>query len=118
MKPLSKPFAIAGVQFQNFPTDIFRGPSSVVQLIHNPANRFDPFAVEVHIDGIMIGHVPRSELAMLHHLARLEVPVALHVLKYDPNEPPYKQFLAQIFADEGYNLVVGKVTFAAGEEAS
>lgn len=112
MKSLSKPFYLAGVQFQDL-TGFFAEPhGGRAELSHNPNNRFDPFAVEVRFAGYLVGHIPRQELAMLFHVARQpNVTIECWITAYDKSKPPYQQFLTELRVSDNASLVVPKVHF-------
>lgn len=111
MISLGKPFKIAGVQFcdlRGFPQSLPHNQQ--VTLRHNPSNAFDKFAIECRVAGFMIGHIPRTELAVLHHLAKVTEPVVV-ITSYDSQVEPYNMFTAQILVPPTFVLSVSQVTF-------
>jgi hypothetical protein len=91
MKPLSKPFYLAGVKFSNahqlsgIPTDT---PATIR---HNPENKYDAFALEVYIKDTMCGHIPRQEQAAWVYHTLQGVAVTCRVLAWDTQKPPHEQ---------------------------
>lgn len=111
MISIGKTFKIAGTQYcdlKGFPQKL--PINQAVILRHNPNNAFDKFAVECRVVGYMIGHIPRTELAVLHHLAKVTEPVVV-ITSYDSWVEPCNMFTAQILVPPTFVLSVPQVTF-------
>lgn len=91
MKPLSKPFLVAGVQHVKLPPTFTVTPTSKVLITHNPLNPYDPFALEVRIDDTFVGHIPRTEQAAWFYFNSQDIAVVCRLIWFDRNLPPYEQ---------------------------
>lgn len=109
MKPLSKPFYLAGVKFSDAHTLAVLPPDSDVSITHNPLNPYDPFALECRINGVKCGHIPRTEqAAWVYHTLR-SVPVRCTLIKWDTNVPPHEQISVQFVCGDVYTTGVVKM---------
>lgn len=111
MISIGKPFKIAGTQYQDlrgFPQSLPHNKD--VSLRHNPNNPFDKFAIECRVSGYLIGYIPKTELALLHHLAKVTEPIVV-ITTYDPSLEPYNMFTAQILVPPTFVLTVPQVDF-------
>lgn len=102
MKPLSKPFYIAGVKYA---TDAHRlTPKNDIPVVitHNPGNAFDPFALEARVDGVSIGHIPRQEQACWFYHTSMRVIVTCRILEWDRSRPPYEEIKVVFECDEKF----------------
>lgn len=109
MKPITRAFHIAGVQFRDltgFPTNL--PASSPAKLVHDVSNPHDSFAVQVHLADYFIGYIPRQELAALHHAANKHIPIRCEVT-YFPMNKVYEQFSARLFVPTSANVDVVKL---------
>ncbi len=111
MISIGKTFKIAGTQYcdlKGFPQSLPLNQQVVLR--HNPNNAFDKFAVECRVASYMIGHIPKTELALLHHLAKVTEPIVV-ITNYDSQVEPYNMFTAQILVPPTFVLSVPQVTF-------
>lgn len=113
MKTLSKPFHLAGVKYAKeesnitLPLDLARAD---VRIMHNPLNPYDPFALEVRINGHMCGHIPRTEQGVWVYHTLQGVPVKLQLLEFDRSKPHYEQIRGQFVCEDRYMTNVTKLT--------
>lgn len=113
MKPLSKPFPLAGVKFAKeeanitLPLDL---AAADVKVSHNPLNPYDAFALEVRINGHFCGHIPRAEQAAWFYFTSMNVAVVTKLLDFDRTRPPHDQIKVQFVCADQYNTTVVKQT--------
>lgn len=108
MKPLSKPFYLAGVRYSQISSLPPYRPNMVPWVTHNPQNPHDPFALEVRIDGVMVGHIPRTDQAAWFYHTINEVNVELKVLAVDLGTS-FKEIQCQWQCDDRYYTEVLKL---------
>jgi hypothetical protein len=106
MKPLSKPFYLAGVKFSNAHqlSAVPAGTPAVIR--HNPLNPHDAFALEVYIKDVFCGYVPRQELAAWFYHTLFNVNVKCRVLAWDTTKPPHEQIQVIFECDDLYAVSV------------
>lgn len=108
MKTLSKPFYLAGVKYSRIADLPPYRPNMVVWVTHNPQNPHDPFALEVRIDGVMVGHIPRTDQAAWFYHTINEVNVELKVLNVTLNVP-FKEIQCEWLCSDRYMTEVLKL---------
>lgn len=113
MKTLSKPFHLAGVKHAKeeanitLPLDLSRAD---VHISHNSLNPYDPFALEVRINGHMCGHIPRTEQGVWIYHTLQGVSVQLQLLDFDRAKPPHEQIRCQFVCSDMNVTAVVKLT--------
>lgn len=107
-KPLTKPFFLAGVKYSSIKDLPPYRPNMVAWVTHNPQNAFDPFALEVRIDGVMVGHIPRTHQAPWFYHTINEVNVELRVTNFDLTVP-YEEIQCVFECDSKYQTEVFKL---------
>lgn len=112
MKSLSvKPFYIAGVKHANSHTlPVAPVSSYVTEIRHNPENKFDPFALEVYFNNVLVGHIPRTDQAPWFYYTLMNVIVELKVNSFDRNVPPFEQIQVEYVCSDMYIALVAKVS--------
>lgn len=110
MKPLSKPFYIAGVQYSDAHTLAVLQPDESITITHNPNNEYDPFALEARIGNVKIGHIPRAEQTAWFYHTSHNVDVICKLLAFDTTKPPYERIRAQFVCSDSYVTTVTKQT--------
>lgn len=109
MKPLSKPFYLAGVQYADAARVPSLKPDAYLTIRHIPANAFDPFALEVWYGEFRLGHIPRTDQAAWFYHMMSNVNVQLRCHGYDRSKPPYEQIKVQFECAEMYVTTVVKI---------
>lgn len=62
-------FSVAGFQYYGGPALVRRlKPGALFNLVREPENPYDPYAVEIYVGEVKLGYVPRSDN---RHLSRL-----------------------------------------------
>jgi len=106
MKPLSKPFYLAGVKFSSA-HQLSGIPADTPAVIrHNPENKYDAFALEVYIKDVFCGHIPRQELAAWFYHTLFNVVVTCRVLAWDTSKPPHEQIQVILECSDLYATTV------------
>ena len=109
MKPLTKPFHLAGVKYSDEHKLSHATPASIVRISHDPTNKYDAFALRVTIDDVFVGHVPRTDQAAWFYHTLNQVTIVPRLVKFDRNVPPHEQIQIVLECDEKYMTVVIKV---------
>jgi hypothetical protein len=95
----STTFYVAGVKFHELHSVIKEvKPGEVLTLEQEPDNKYDPNAIKILRDEVMLGYVPKKLCPSI--LASMEVgPVTCRILDVVPEESPWKQLLVSIEED-------------------
>lgn len=109
MKPLTKPFPIAGVKYSDISKLTHIPPGALVTISHQPSNEYDPFALEARIIGVKVGYIPKTEQAPWFYHTLNNVAVICRVVEDDSSEPPYESLKVVLECDEKYATAVLKV---------
>lgn len=108
MKPLSPTFYIAGVKYSDAHRITHAPPGTVVEVTHQPDNKFDAFALVCSILGIRVGHIPRTEQAAWFYHIFHNVNVVCRVVEWDTTKPPFEQIKVVFECDDKYMTQVVK----------
>lgn len=107
MKLLSKPFYIAGVKYSE--AHKLTPKNNVdVSISHHPENKFDAFALACTIDGIPVGHIPRTEQATWFYHTFHNIPVRCRVVAWDRNKPPFEEIQVVLECSDTYMTTIVK----------
>ena len=95
-------FYIAGVQFHEAKTIINDlAPEEELELVEEPTNKFDPNAVAILSDGVMLGYVPaKFSASVTAFLQTAENPICI-LKRVDPRAKTYQQLFVEI-SDLGF----------------
>lgn len=78
-------FSIAGFQYYDGPPLMRRlKPGAQLKLVREPNNPHDPFAVEIYLDKIKLGYVPRSDNKHLSRLLEQGAKLECSVIETNP----------------------------------
>ena len=96
-------FYIAGVKFHKLSTVINElEVGQVLDLIPEPENKFDPNAVAIKYNDIMLGYVPRTISAEISALLEIEELFCV-IDKLTPSAKPWEQCKVTIMDWASYN---------------
>ncbi len=96
--------SVAGFQYHQGPSLLAAGllaPGEPVNLVAEPENAYDPFAVRLEVAGKKIGYVPRAENHHLSRLLRGEARLAARTLEVSEGGPPWRQVRVEISLEHG-----------------
>lgn len=104
MKPITKPFPVAGISyrlahFKAAQFDIHR-----ITLVHEPLNQHDPYAIKVMVGPEHIGYIPRAECAKLHAARDQGIRIKAVLQKLDRGLPPHDACWIFVMAEQDPKL--------------
>jgi len=90
-------FFVAGFQYHRGPAlvDEMREGDSL-DMIPEPHNPYDPLAVRLEWNGVMIGYVPRSENQVVNSLLQQDAPLESFIYEVDPHAEPWQAVMAEV----------------------
>jgi hypothetical protein len=90
-------FNIAGFRYYDGAKELPRlAIGSRLMLRPEPANPYDPFAVEILHDAVKLGYVPRFCNRHISRLLQQDIPLACAVGRIKPNAVPWEAVQVQI----------------------
>ena len=96
-----RPFYVAGVQFHELGKVIDRlTAESMLNLVEEHDNKYDPYAVAIYFDHVQVGYVPKSMSAEISN-ALYDYFLECKVIKINKEAKPWNRLLVEIVEVEG-----------------
>jgi len=97
MKPFEATFYVAGVQFHKLYDVInLMKEEDPVQLVPEPSNKYDKFAVRVEALDTMFGYIPKSHSQMVSRLIAFGKTLSAKIIKLSPESEPWSALKIEI----------------------
>ncbi|GAB4369882.1 MAG: HIRAN domain-containing protein [Calditrichia bacterium] len=97
-------FSVAGFQYYEGPQLLPQmKPGEVLELLAEPENEYDSFAVKIMYQGRHIGYVPRSDNRHISRLLRRRVPLLCRISKIKPQDDPWRRLRVKVWLLENVN---------------
>jgi hypothetical protein len=94
-------FSVAGVQFHDLHKvmeDLNEGEE--LDLVLEPENKYDPFAVAIMSEGVMLGYVPKIHSQEISDLVAWSDNVKCIIFQLNPDAKPWNQLIVKVFEEE------------------